>query len=210
MGIEFFLISYDLPNRDGNLRPTFLPIYDLVLHAPHRRFRTLPYPAISPSDTVASIVNRMCLELRGRRQDRYPLDVLRIYAHGDNRPEGDHMLDGQPVHILLGQGLTPATAMSFQGMSHLWHTTSAEGLIMGLASYESNRERMRAIRLRVIPRIEVHTCYATVNARPTLQALASAARAPVFAADAAQATDGRAEYQMTNWDLEGRIACFYP
>jgi hypothetical protein len=208
MGIEFFLISYDLPNRDGTLRPTFLPIWDLVLRAPHRRFRTLPYPSIGPSDTIASIVNRMCLELRGRRQDRYPLDVLRIYAHGDNSEQGDHLLNGEPVHILLGEGLTPTTAMGFRGMSHLWHTTSAEGIVLG--SYTSNRELMRALRLRVTPRIEVHTCYATIRAQPTLQALASAARAPVFAADAAQATDDRAEYEMTNWDLEGRITSFYP
>jgi hypothetical protein len=208
MGVEFFLISYDLPGRT-----TFIPIYSLVDRSPHRMFRRLPYPAITPSDSIPSIVNRMCLELCGRRHNRYTLDVLRIFAHGDAREQGDHLLNGEPVHILLGEGLTPTTAAAFQGAFHMWHTTDIERIPGSFRAPEPgahvNTEAMRAIR-RITPRIEMHACYATLYAQPTLQALASAARAPVFAADVEQAFDDRPRHEMTNWDLEGRIRSFYP
>jgi hypothetical protein len=202
MGVEFFLISYDLPGR-----ATFLPIYSLVDRSPHGMFRRLQYPTIRREDTISHIVERMCLEVFSRRHDRYSVDVIRIFAHGDNRPQGDHMLNGEPVHILLGEGLTPTTAAAFQGICHLWHTTGIDGTPR---SYPlPAREAMRAIR-RITPRIEMHACFATIHARPTLQALASAARVPVFAADILQATDDRPQFEMTNWDIEGTITSFYP
>ena len=212
MGIEFFLISYDLPNRTS-----FLPIYSFVdQHLNSRMFRRLPYPAITRRNSISSIVARICRQLSRRGDARYSLDVIRIYAHGSNNPDGEYSLRGMPVHILLGEGLTPTTARAFSGVSHLWHTTSPAG---APGSYlpparpgGTNVGANQAIR-QIRPRIEMHACYATNHARRTLQALASAARAPVFAANALQVYNRESagpRWRMTNWNLEGTISGFYP
>jgi hypothetical protein len=207
MGIEFFLISYDLPGRTS-----MLAIYSFVdSHLDSRMFRRLDYPAITRNDSISSIVARICRQLA-----RHSLDVLRIYAHGSNETKGEYPLRGEPVHILLGEGLTSTTARAFSGLSHLWHTTSPAGAPGSYAEPATDRrtnvaanEAMR----RITPRIEMHACWASVHTRRTLQALASAARAPVFAANVLQAysrpSAGRG-WRMTNWNLEGTISSFYP
>lgn len=199
MGIEFFLISYDLPGQT-----TFLPIYSFVDGLNNRMFRRLPYPTITRNDSIPSIVNRICGQLSPNS-----LDVLRIFAHGNDTPNGAYSLGGEHVHILLGEGLTPNTARSFFRVHSLWHTTSPGGPPHSITNIEPN-EGMRRVR----PRIEVHACWASISgAQPALRALASAAGAPVFAASRRQVfarPSAGPRWQMTNWNLEGEITSFYP
>jgi hypothetical protein len=90
----------------------------------------------------------------------HSLEVIRICAHGS--------VDPTESPIQLGQGLTPGNAVAFESVRPLWHTV-----------YDP--EQRRSHYLTVVPRIEMHVCYAAMRGGPALRALATAARAPVFA-----------------------------
>jgi len=128
---------------------------------------------------VAAVVSRICGAV-----EPHSLDVILIFAHGhmnrDNAREDGYT---EPT-IKLGRGLTSTTAPEFRQITHLWRR-----------SYEPDSlTDFRA----VVPRIEMHVCYAGEEwNRRVVQALARAAQAPVFVSALPQ--------MVENLAFEGRV-----
>jgi len=135
-------------------------------------------------ETIASVVQRICRTVRP-----HSLDTILIFAHGHmNREAARQRGYGVPT-IELGEGLNSTTASQFRRITHLWHRR-----------YEP--DTLTDFRF-VVPRIEMHVCYAAeVWSRPVVQALARAARAPVFASGISQ--------MVENLAFEGRVSRFNP
>jgi len=162
MGVHFFLIDCRAPI--GALRVVDSS-YPRHTYTGNRVFRRLD-PSVGVGETMASVVRRMCDEI-----GPHTLDVIRIFAHGSNRRDPE---SSDTATIQLGLGLNPSTASAFGSIHPLWHRT------WQLDSYGLSHRC-------VVPRIEMHVCYANLWGGPVLQALANAARAPVFASAQAQA-----------------------
>ena len=135
-------------------------------------------------ETVASVVSRICGAVQ-----THSLDAILIFAHGHHNSD-ESIRDGytEPT-IKLGIGLTKTTASEFSRITYLWHR-----------SYEPDCQTDFRV---VVPRIELHVCYAAEAwNRPVVQALARAARATVFASQVTQRVD--------NLAFEGRVLPFQP
>jgi hypothetical protein len=144
-------------------------------------------PLVQTTDTMADVVADI-MRRYGRR--RYPLDVIRMEAHGVVG-RGSAVVN----QIQLGTGLTVSSARAFREIRSLWSRT-----------YEPDD---RDLWYRsVIPRIEMHVCEVIPGCVLTLRALAEEARAPVFASSASQDVDARPGFDA--FAMEGRIRRFNP
>lgn len=187
MGIYFFVIS------NAFISPATLVdrTYPRGIYTGDRLLRRLnPYVIGNRAgtdrtgETIPSVVSRICSAV-----EPHSLDAILIFAHGHlNRAES--IRDGytEPT-IKLGSGLTNTTAFEFSRITYLWRR-----------SYEPDFYTDFRV---VVPRIEMHVCYAGEEwNRPIVEALARAAHAPVFASASPQLVE--------NLEFEGRVLRFNP
>jgi hypothetical protein len=187
MGIYFFVIS------DAFLSPATLVdrTYPPGRYTDDRLLRRLQ-PSVRRNrdgtdrsgETITAVVSRIC----GAVQP-HSLDAILIFAHG-HQNSAESIRDGytEPT-IKLGRGLTKTTASEFSRITYLWRR-----------SYEPDFQTDFRV---VVPRIEMHVCYAAEQwNRPVVEALARAARATVFASQVPQ--------MVENLAFEGRVLRFNP
>ena len=187
MGIYLFVIS-DAFISPAELVDRTYPrgryTADSLLRRVHPSVRRNRAGTDRSGETIASVVSRIC----GAVQP-HSLDAILIFAHGHHNSD-ESIRDGytEPT-IKLGIGLTKTTASEFSRITYLWHR-----------SYEPDCQTDFRV---VVPRIELHVCYAAEEwNRPVVQALARAARAPVFASGVSQ--------MVENLAFEGRVLRFNP
>jgi hypothetical protein len=124
---------------------------------PHNRWRQ-----VLPEHNMSVVVDNL-IAACGRNR----LDVLRIEAHGVVSGEMSAIVDT----IQLGSDMNSSTVLQFQRIRSLWSCPYQAPM---LGTYYPGVRR----------RIEMHCCELVPGCNSTLQALANAARAPVFATSA--------------------------
>jgi hypothetical protein len=125
----------------------------------------------------------------------HTLDVIRIFGHGSDRPD-----PGSDVAtIQFGTGLDVAGAEEFGRIRHLWRNPYVPHL-------DARAHTTDADYRFVTPRIEVHSCFATLWGTPVLRRLARVTHAPVFATGVLQVITTTQD----NLNFEGTVFRFNP
>jgi hypothetical protein len=141
---------------------------------------------IGANDTMAAVVAEIASQYGPPRN---PIDVIRIECHGIEQYGG-------VFGMRFGQSMTASTVGAFTGVRTKWSRAySARPLATALYN--------------VIPRIECHGCAPVHRCNALLQALATAARAPLFASSKAQMVHGRGS-GLDPFAFEGAVFRFVP